>query len=122
MMAIVIDSTVAVVWLVEDESGTASEAVLDRLRNDEAVVPSVWHLEVTNALLVAEANGKLTEAQAAHLLVLLAQLPITIGAPMQVALASVATAYQRSVRQRAFAIFRELDAGEDTHTERTRRA
>jgi predicted nucleic acid-binding protein len=86
MMAIVIDSTVAVAWLFEDESGTASEAALDRLRNDEAVVPSVWHLEVTNALLVAEANRKLTEAQAAHLLVLLAQLPITIGAPMQVAL------------------------------------
>jgi predicted nucleic acid-binding protein len=77
-MPIVIDATVTVAWFFQDESSTASEAVLDRLRDNEAIVPPLWQLEVTNALLVAEARGRLSEAQAARLLALLAQLPINI--------------------------------------------
>jgi predicted nucleic acid-binding protein len=77
-MPIVIDATVTIAWFFQDESNTASEAVLDRLRDNEAIVPPLWQLEVTNALLVAEARGRLSEAQAARLLTLLAQLPITI--------------------------------------------
>ena len=77
-MPIVIDATVTIAWFFQDESSTASEAVLDRLRDNEAIVPPLWQLEVTNALLIAEGRRRLSEAQAARLLALLAQLPITI--------------------------------------------
>jgi hypothetical protein len=48
--------------------------VLDRLRDDDTIVPPMWQLEVINALLVAETRGRHSEAQAARLLTLLAQL------------------------------------------------
>ena len=38
-MPIVIDATVTIAWFFQDESSTASEAVLDRLRDTEAIVP-----------------------------------------------------------------------------------
>ncbi len=77
-MRVVVDSTITVSWLFENETNTVSEAVLDQLANGAAVVPAVWQLEVTNALLGAESNGRLSEAQAIRLLALLDQLPITV--------------------------------------------
>jgi predicted nucleic acid-binding protein len=75
-MPIVIDATVTIAWFFQDESSTASEAVLDRLRDNDAIVPPLWQLEVTNALLVAEGRRQVSEHKAR--LLLLAQLPITI--------------------------------------------
>jgi predicted nucleic acid-binding protein len=65
-------------WCFEDEASEATESVLDRLRNDRAVVPAIWPLEVANVLLVAERRGRLSEAQASRFLQLLTQLPIDI--------------------------------------------
>jgi predicted nucleic acid-binding protein len=74
----VIDTSVAMAWCFEDEATEATEAVLDRLNNDQAVVPAIWPLEVANVLLVAERRGRLSEAQASRFLELLAQLPIDV--------------------------------------------
>jgi len=74
----VIDTSVAIAWCFEDEATPATEAVLDRLREDQVVVPAIWPLEVANVLLVAERRGRLTEAQASRFLELLAQLPINV--------------------------------------------
>lgn len=74
----VIDTSVAMAWCFEDEATDATDAVLDRLREDRAAVPAVWPLEVANVLLVAERRGRLTEAQASRFLELLAQLPIDV--------------------------------------------
>jgi predicted nucleic acid-binding protein len=74
----VIDTSLAIAWCFEDEATAATDAVLDRLREDEAVVPAVWPLEVANILLVAERRGRLSEAQASRFLELLAQLPIDV--------------------------------------------
>lgn len=52
--------------------------MLDQLRDDRAVVPAIWPLEVANVLLVAERRGRNTEAQTGRLLELLTQLPITV--------------------------------------------
>lgn len=52
--------------------------MLDQLVDGDAIVPAVWQLEVTNALLDAESHGRLSEAQATRLLALLDQLPITV--------------------------------------------
>jgi predicted nucleic acid-binding protein len=82
----VIDMSVAMAWCFEDEATEAADLVLDRLREDEAVVPAIWPLEVANVLLVAERRGRLTEAQASRFLGLLTQLPIEVDdAPREVA-------------------------------------
>lgn len=46
---------------------------------DEAAVPAVWQLEVANVVLISERLGRITEAQAAHLLDLLGRLPIRVN-------------------------------------------
>ena len=77
-MAFVVDASTALSWCFEDESNVYSEKVLSLLATDAAVVPAVWPLEVTNALVVGERRGRLTEAKTARFLQLLGQLPIEI--------------------------------------------
>ena len=43
-----------------------------------AHVPSLWPLEVANALVVGERRGRLTAAQAARFLAILEHFPITV--------------------------------------------
>lgn len=74
----VIDTSVAMAWCFEDEATEATDAVLERLREDQAVVPAIWPLEVANVVLVAERRGRLTEAQASRFRELLTQLPINL--------------------------------------------
>ena len=74
----VIDTSVAMAWCFQDEATQATDAALDLLRTDHAVVPAIWPLEVANVLLVAERRGRLSEAQASRFLELLAQLPINV--------------------------------------------
>lgn len=74
----VIDASVAMTWCFEDEASRKADAVLDRLRDEEAVVPAIWPLEVANVLLVAERRGRLSEAKANRFLELLSQLPIDV--------------------------------------------
>lgn len=64
--------------MLEDEATKVTDAVLERLRDEPAVVPDVWPLEVSNVLLVAERRGRLNEAQATRFLQLLSQLPIDV--------------------------------------------
>jgi predicted nucleic acid-binding protein len=65
----------------EDEASKGTDAVLERLLEDEARVPSLWTFEVTNVLVVAERRGRINESQAARFLDLLTQLPIRVDVP-----------------------------------------
>src|SRR5262249_58796624 len=75
-MPFVLDTSITMAWCFEDETNDLSEAVLDRLKGDSAVVPSLWRYEVTNVLIVAQRRGRLTESQAIRFLTLLRRLPI----------------------------------------------
>jgi predicted nucleic acid-binding protein len=77
-MPFVLDASMALSWCFEDETTSETEAVLDQLGKDHAIVPSLWELEITNALLVAERRGRLTEAQTTRYVSLLAALPINV--------------------------------------------
>jgi predicted nucleic acid-binding protein len=79
-MPIVIDASITMAWCFEDEASAATDDVLDRLKQDSAVVPGLWQLEVINVLLVAERRNRITEAQAARFLSLLTRLPIDVDA------------------------------------------
>ena len=90
-MPIVIDTSVTMAWCFEDEATDQTDSVLDRLRDEEAVVPALWQLEITNVLLVAERRGRITEAQATRFLDLLTQLQIRVDMSQTNVTAALAT-------------------------------
>ena len=77
-MAFVLDSSVALSWLLPDESETGSDAVADRLETEAAVAPAIWPLEVGNALLVARRRDRLTDKDIDRLLAVLNALPVEV--------------------------------------------
>lgn len=90
-MPFVVDASVTLAWCFEAESTPSTEAVLDLLAEDSAVVPALWELEVSNVLLLAERRGRITETNSARFVALLGQLPIlvdTAGADMNSVLAA----------------------------------
>ena len=74
----VIDNSVVMTWCFENEKSIYADEVLNRLGKGCAIVPSVWPLEVTNVLLVAERNQRISESDSVRFLELLRCLPIVI--------------------------------------------
>jgi predicted nucleic acid-binding protein len=74
--AIVIDSSAALSWCFEDEASPESDALFERVRDQGAIVPGLWHLEVANVLLEAEKRGRIATGDVATRLELIAELPI----------------------------------------------
>jgi predicted nucleic acid-binding protein len=67
-----------------------ADAVLARLEDDTAVVPSLWPLEVANGLVSAERRRRLTAAGLARAVELSLALPIDVQAvPVDLALVAV---------------------------------
>ena len=75
-MSFVLDCSVAVAWCFADEASSAADALLGRLRDQGAVVPQLWHLEVGNVLTLAERRGRLTASNLLLGIELLLMLPI----------------------------------------------
>jgi predicted nucleic acid-binding protein len=76
--AFVLDCSVAVAWFFEDEIDAYATGVEDALAVATAVVPSLWPLEVGNALLMGERRKRTTEAKVSQFLGLLQALPISL--------------------------------------------
>jgi len=75
----VLDASVAVAWCFDDEATRFTEGVLDSISlGAEALVPSIWPLEIANALLVAERRKRIAMAKVTALLVRIAGLPISV--------------------------------------------
>lgn len=74
----ILDSSVTVAWHFEDESDAYADAVETALASNSAAVPSLWRLEVANALLMGERRHRTTEAQVGQFLALLQALPVVI--------------------------------------------
>jgi predicted nucleic acid-binding protein len=55
---------VALAWCFPDERSAATEAILARLNDEPAVVPSLWFLEMTNILALAERKGRIVQSKA----------------------------------------------------------
>ncbi|MGA2059400.1 MAG: type II toxin-antitoxin system VapC family toxin [Thermoguttaceae bacterium] len=106
MSRFVLDCSIAMNWCFEDESQLIADHVLDRLFEDEALVPAVWLLEVVNILLVGERKGRITSAQASHFLAMLETLPILIDLPASLKtmddIYSLAGTYQLSAYDAAY--------------------
>lgn len=74
----VLDCSIALAWYFADEAAPYADAVQDGLANAPAAVPSLWPLELSNALVMGERRGRSTPAQASAWLSLLRLLPIHV--------------------------------------------
>jgi|SRR5215469_5591293 len=61
--AFVVDCSIAMAWLFQDESTPKTTALLNRLATETAVVPAWWSIEITNVLAMAERKGRITPSQ-----------------------------------------------------------
>jgi predicted nucleic acid-binding protein len=64
-VSFVLDNSVTMRWLLNDgraQDANYAEKVLLTLKNTDAVVPSLWALEVANVVAKIEAKGMLTAA------------------------------------------------------------
>jgi hypothetical protein len=77
-MPFVLDASIAACWAFDDEDHPVAASALERVRTDEALVPSLWWFEVRNALIVSECRGRLTESDTAAFLRGLARLRVTV--------------------------------------------
>lgn len=85
MSPFVLDASVALSWVLLDETNAYADQVLDRLDVVEelqvevkALVPGLWPLEVANGLLVAERRGRMSQAQVERAILFLQALPIGV--------------------------------------------
>ena len=78
MASLVLDGSVTLAWCFQDEGSAYADRVLDHLAERQALVPTLWRLEVANALVVGERRKRLDEARTATFLTLLGSLPILI--------------------------------------------
>ena len=77
-MSVVIDASVTLSWYFEDERTPATDAVLSRVTDAGAIVPSLWRLETANGLQVAIRRGRIDALFRDRALAHLTRLPILI--------------------------------------------
>lgn len=77
-MRFVLDASVALAWCFADEGGDYPARVLEALRGSEAVVASLWTLEVANGLLAAERRARIEPQEVTRAARLLMALPIAV--------------------------------------------
>lgn len=79
-MALILDSSVCLSWFFPDERTAFTDAALDVAANEECWVPSLWRLEFSNALLVAERKRRLTRAERLQMLDEASRLSLRVDA------------------------------------------
>ena len=78
MADFILDCSVAVSWCFEEENDGYSLRVLESLSKNVAAVPSLWHYEICNVLLMGQKQKKFSQAVVSNFLNSLYQLPIEI--------------------------------------------
>ncbi len=70
------DASVALAWCFPDEASEYADAVLVALEGRTVIVPAVWALEITNAVLVAERRKRMKQQDVRRFVELLGGLTI----------------------------------------------
>ncbi len=76
MTGLVVDASVVMAWLFDDEDEPRADKVLEHLAEEGAMVPYLWHLETRNTLLVAVRSGRISSKGVNDRLDALKGLPI----------------------------------------------
>ncbi len=78
-MSWVIDASVGLAWAHPDQASSETDQLLDEVTEGaEVVVPSLWHLEIANTLLVLQRRKKLTPAEKRTAVELLSSFNFTV--------------------------------------------
>ena len=77
-MPFVLDNSVVSGWYLESQASAYTESIAARLRDDPAVVPAMWELELTNVLRTACMRQRLDAQRAQIILSQVALLPIEV--------------------------------------------
>jgi predicted nucleic acid-binding protein len=97
-MPFVLDASIAACWAFEDEDHPIAALALERMRTDEALVPSLWWFEVRNTLIVNERRGRLAEADTAAFLRALSRLGVMVDrSPEEAAVLALARRHRLTV-------------------------
>jgi len=75
---LVLDASMALAWILDDENNDANQAILRIVAADGAVVPSLWRLEVANVLQHSVRRKRCDQAFADSGLLLLERLQILV--------------------------------------------
>jgi predicted nucleic acid-binding protein len=89
-VSLVLDASVALGWIFQRtskrERDLADRVLAALAERENPLVPWIWHLEVINALLVAERRGVISQDRGSRFLQRLRELPIRTEAVPPVAL------------------------------------
>jgi predicted nucleic acid-binding protein len=77
-MSFVLDSSVALAWMLPDEGNPYADELLERLIAEGAMVPPIWPLEIGNVLLVSLRRGRIRHEELETMVARLARLPIEV--------------------------------------------
>jgi predicted nucleic acid-binding protein len=78
LSAFVLDCSVTIAWCFEGQASAYADSVMARLERQRAIVPSIWPLEVLNALLIGERRRKISPQETLRCLRMVEELPIAI--------------------------------------------
>lgn len=76
MKGIVIDASVALAWCFPDEANDYADSVLLALESQTVIVPAIWGLEITNALVVGERRKRIRQPEVRRFVELLNGLSV----------------------------------------------
>ena len=77
-MTVVVDSSVALNWVMPDEDRTHTEALMDSVSLTGAVVPPLFQIEVGNSLLVGVHRKRIVSEYIREALDLIGLLPLRV--------------------------------------------
>ena len=76
MTGFVLDASLAASWFLPDEASPTTNALLDRLLDEEAAVPSLFRHEMRNLLVLAHRRGRLPRAKFREVIAELGVAPV----------------------------------------------
>ena len=78
MTGVVIDASVALAWCFPDEASAYADRILVALEGHAVLVPALWSVEITNAVLVAERRKRVKQPEIRRFVELLDALTVII--------------------------------------------
>lgn len=72
----VLDCSLTMTWLFEDEQTDFSINILEKLKTHKAIVPTIWALEVANVVLLSKEKKRISATKAVSFMDALSLLPI----------------------------------------------
>ena len=95
-MTMVIDASVAISWVSDDENDPLAEYARSLVVNNGGTVPQLWFLELANILALRERKGRITSSQVSETIADLGSLKLVVDGEAGVhAFGSILTLAQR---------------------------